>query len=130
MALFSSSQKVQKLAKSKKKRSKKQENQSKQPGRISRPLIAVGIATILAITTVFAFDLENGELKLAFNDNKAVSIIDLPENTPRLAVDQEEIDFGVLKHNTRKTFSFTVSNIGNDVLEFERTPYIKVDKGC
>jgi len=118
------------LAKSKKKRSKKQENQSKQPGRISRPLIAVGIATILAITTVFAFDLENGELKLAFNDNKAVSIIDLPENTPRLAVDQEEIDFGVLKHNTRKTFSFTVSNIGNDVLEFERTPYIKVDKGC
>ncbi len=126
------------MAKSKKKRSKKQQykpkqsikQESKRSRKISRPLVAVCIAAILAITAVFAFDVENGKLKLAFNQSEATIISDLPDNTPRLSVDQEEIDFGTVKHNTRKFFSFTVTNTGNDVLKFDRPPKIKVEKGC
>jgi len=129
------------LAKKTKKRNvQKQQFRSKQPGkqeskitqtrRISRPVVAIGIVALLIIVSVFAFDFENGEIKLAFMQGKVIDNSNLPDNTPRLSVEQDEIDFGTLKHNTRKTFTFEVTNTGNDVLEFERPPKIKVVKGC
>ncbi|MBU2649113.1 hypothetical protein KKI24_30680 [bacterium] len=108
----------------------KQEVKKKNNRKISRPLLATGMGVVLILASIFVFDIENGELKLAFAKEKAMSPIGLSDNTPRLTVDQSRIDFGDVRHNTRKLFSFTVSNTGNDNLEFERQPYINVVKGC
>jgi hypothetical protein len=84
----------------------------KQPARKqpTRGLIALGIGGLLIIAAVLYFALPNG--------------------TPELAVDREKIDFGFVKHNTRKTFALNVTNIGDGVLKFKKQPYIEVLEGC
>ena len=52
------------------------------------------------------------------------------DGTPILKVGQERIDYGNVKFNTPKTFTITVTNIGNEVLRFTKEPYIKVLEGC
>jgi hypothetical protein len=52
------------------------------------------------------------------------------DGTPILKVDQERIDYGDVKFNTPKTFTITVTNIGDEVLRFTKEPYIKVLEGC
>jgi hypothetical protein len=90
---------------------------SKQPSRKqpakkqpSKGLIALGIGGLLIVAAVVYFL--------------------LPSGTPKLAVDQQKIDFGYVKLNTRKTFAIRVTNTGDGVLKFKKQPYIKVLQGC
>jgi len=50
--------------------------------------------------------------------------------TASIAVDQQKIDYGVLKFNTQKTFAITVKNNGDGTLRFKEAPYIEVLEGC
>ena len=84
----------------------------KQPSRKqpSKGLIALGIGGLLIVAAMVYFV--------------------LPSGTPKLAVDRQTIDFGYVKHNTRKTFAINVTNTGDGVLKFKKQPYIKVLQGC
>ena len=50
--------------------------------------------------------------------------------TPRLAVDQEKIDWGTVKNNTPKVITITVTNTGDGTLRFKQKPYVQVVEGC
>ncbi len=49
---------------------------------------------------------------------------------PRLAVDQEKIDWGIVKNNTPKVITITVTNTGSGTLRFKQKPYVEVVEGC
>jgi hypothetical protein len=93
------------------KKTRKQQPKKQQPKKQqSRGLIALGIGGLLIVAAVLYFVPQNG--------------------TPKLAVDREKIDFGYVKHNTKKTFAINVSNTGDGMLKFKKQPYIKVLEGC
>ena len=50
--------------------------------------------------------------------------------TPRLAVDQQKIDYGYVKFGDTRQFAFTVTNVGDGELRVETKPYIEVLEGC
>ena len=50
--------------------------------------------------------------------------------TPKLAVDQEKIDYGDVHFGVNKTFAIKVTNNGDGVLRFTEKPYIEVLEGC
>jgi hypothetical protein len=50
--------------------------------------------------------------------------------TPRLAVDQQTIDYGYVKFGGTREFALTVTNVGDGELRFEKEPYIEVLEGC
>ena len=50
--------------------------------------------------------------------------------TPVVSVDQELIDYGVVKFNTGLAFEVTVTNEGDGMLRFSEVPYIEVRDGC
>ena len=56
--------------------------------------------------------------------------VDTDSGTPRLAVDQEKIDWGTVKNRTKKSFTFTVTNTGDGILRFKEKPYVQVVEGC
>lgn len=105
------------------------EIKDKKPKKISPSLIAIGIGALLVISGLLFLGLENGFLKQLFNRDD-IETEALPPNTPRLSVNRDKIDFGVLKYETRKTFNFTVKNTGNTELKFQKFPYIEVVEGC
>ena len=47
-----------------------------------------------------------------------------------IRVDQQEINFGDVKLNVQKTFTITVTNVGDQPLRFTEAPYIEVVEGC
>ena len=47
-----------------------------------------------------------------------------------IQVDQQEINFGDVKLNVQKTFTITVTNVGDQPLRFTEAPYIEVVEGC
>ena len=47
-----------------------------------------------------------------------------------IRVDQQEINFGDVKLNVQKTFTITVTNVGDKPLRFAQAPYIEVVEGC
>jgi len=49
---------------------------------------------------------------------------------PSLKVDQDVIDLGELKLNTRLDFEIQVTNVGDQPLEISAAPYIDVREGC
>jgi hypothetical protein len=49
---------------------------------------------------------------------------------PKIAVDQQRIDYGYVRYGTNETFDIEVTNIGGTVLRFNEKPYIKVLEGC
>ena len=49
---------------------------------------------------------------------------------PSLEVGQELIDFGDVKLDSPRTFSISLTNIGDENLIFSQTPYIEVKEGC
>jgi len=47
-----------------------------------------------------------------------------------IRVDRQEINFGDVKLNVQKTFTITVTNVGDQPLRFTEAPYIEVVEGC
>ena len=56
--------------------------------------------------------------------------IDMGGGTPRLAVDQDKIDWGIVKDGTNKIIKITVTNTGDGTLRFKEKPYVQVIEGC
>ena len=50
--------------------------------------------------------------------------------TPKLAVDQDKIDYGYVKFGENRQFALKVTNAGNGTLRFKEDPYIEVLEGC
>ncbi|HKI53106.1 MAG TPA: hypothetical protein VJ987_03200 [Anaerolineales bacterium] len=50
--------------------------------------------------------------------------------TPSIAVDQQQIDYGDVKFGVNKTFAVKVTNTGDGTLRFKEEPYIQVLEGC
>jgi hypothetical protein len=117
---------------SKNKKNKKVEKSAgkntKRGGKINQKFyIGLGVLLVIAAFSYFSLDIDPVRL---FSNDPLPSVEGLAANTPRITVDQEIIDYGEVKHNTRKIFSFKVFNSGNDVLEFKKYPWIEVVKGC
>lgn len=55
---------------------------------------------------------------------------DTSGGTPHLTVDQEKIDWGILKDGTKKVITITVTNTGDGTLRFREKPYVQVVEGC
>jgi hypothetical protein len=88
--------------------------QHRQKSTLPIPLIAAiigGILLIVAALFVFASNSDGS-------------------GTPKLAVDQQMIDYGDVKFNVEKTFAIKVTNVGDGVLHFKEKPYIQVLEGC
>jgi len=47
-----------------------------------------------------------------------------------IRVDRQEINFGDVKLNVQKTFTITVTNVGDQPLRFAQAPHIEVVEGC
>lgn len=52
------------------------------------------------------------------------------KGTPDIQVDQERIDYGVVKNNTPMTFAIKVTNTGDGTLRFTEPPSIEILQGC
>lgn len=50
--------------------------------------------------------------------------------TPKLAVDQDKIDYGYIKFGENRQFALKVTNTGDGTLRFKEDPYIEVLEGC
>jgi hypothetical protein len=50
--------------------------------------------------------------------------------TPKIAVDQNKIDYGYVKFGETRQFAFQVINTGDGTLRFKEDPYIEVVEGC
>ena len=49
---------------------------------------------------------------------------------PSLKIDKELIDYGDVKLNTNLTFDLVLTNVGDQILEINETPYVEVKEGC
>ena len=52
------------------------------------------------------------------------------QGAPSLKVDKEKLDFGDVKLGTWVEAEFTLTNVGNQPLQFTDQPYIEVVEGC
>lgn len=50
--------------------------------------------------------------------------------SPSLKVDQEKVDLGNVKLGQTVEVKFTLTNVGDQTLRFEKTPYVEVVEGC
>ena len=76
-------------------------------------------AMILLIGTVFAF-------KKPPAPKAAIEIA----GSPSLKVDKERVDLGAVKLGQTVEVKFTLMNVGDQTLRFNKTPYIDVVEGC
>jgi hypothetical protein len=84
---------------------------------LPKTLIALGIGGLLLILAAIFFALQNN---------------DTGGGTPKLAVDQDKIDYGYVKFGENKTFAIKVTNTGDGTLtlRFIEKLYIEVLEGC
>lgn len=52
------------------------------------------------------------------------------EGAPRLVIDKEVVDLGVVPYRKMIEAKFAITNGGKEVLEFTDTPFIEIVKGC
>jgi len=50
--------------------------------------------------------------------------------TPKLAMDQNKIDYGYVKFGENRQFALKITNTGTGTLRFKEAPYIEVLEGC
>jgi hypothetical protein len=50
--------------------------------------------------------------------------------TPAIAVDEQHIDYGVVRFGETRAFKIKVSNTGDGTLRFQEKPYVEVLEGC
>jgi hypothetical protein len=55
---------------------------------------------------------------------------DTAGGTPKMAVDQNKIDYGYVKFGNNKQFTIQVTNDGDGILRFTEKPYLEVLEGC
>lgn len=71
-----------------------------------------------------------GLLLLALAAFTFIQNTDFSGGTPKLAVDQEKIDWGTVKDGTNKIITIKVTNTGDGILRFKEKPYVQVVEGC
>lgn len=49
---------------------------------------------------------------------------------PRIAVDRDSYDFGYVPVEKERRYTFTIRNVGDQVLRLEKQPLIKTLEGC
>jgi cell division septal protein FtsQ len=102
-------------------RAKRQERRRKKRQRnILIFSIAGGLLLITAGVTI---------AKNAWNNKADPSLIEV-SGQPSLKVDKELIDYGDVKLNTNLTFALNLTNIGDQPLKINDTPYVEVKEGC
>jgi len=89
----------------------KRHKQQTQP---PKPILALIIGGILLLAAALFFTFSSAN----------------ESGTPKLAVDQEKIDYGDVKFGVNKAFSIKITNTGDGVLRFKEKPYIQVLEGC
>lgn len=87
-----------------------------QDKKLSRILLSLGGVLLLAVAAFFIFQ------NIQSNDTGG--------GTPKLTVDQEKIDWGILKDGTKKVITIKVTNTGDGTLRFKEKPYVQVLEGC
>jgi hypothetical protein len=55
---------------------------------------------------------------------------DTGSGTPKMAVDQNKIDYGYVKFGNNKQFTIKLTNDGDGTLRFKEKPYVEVLEGC
>lgn len=55
---------------------------------------------------------------------------DTSGGTPKIAVDQNQIDYGYVKFGENRQFAVQITNTGDGTLRFKEDPYIEVLEGC
>lgn len=84
-------------------------------------LLVIGGALIIITGTIIGTNAWKNNANLAL-----VSVI----GQPSLEVDQELIDFGIVKFDSPRTFTINLTNVGDEKLIISETPYVEVKEGC
>jgi hypothetical protein len=95
----------------------KQSTQSKQgrKKKFSWPMVVLGVMLLIAAAFIFA-------------NRRGVS--EHGSGPPKIAVDQQKIDYGYVRYGVNKSFDLEVTNVGGAVLRFAERPYLEVLAGC
>ncbi len=96
---------------------KKQGRQRKQKRKKKISWPTVVLVGALLITAAFLFANRRGISKHG-------------SGPPKIAVDQQRIDYGYVRYGVNKSFDIEVTNVGGAALRFTEKPYVKVLKGC
>lgn len=81
-------------------------------------ILAVG-SLLLILGAFFAFS----------QSSKTKAAIEIT-GSPSLKVDKEEVNLGDVKIGQKVKVSFLLTNVGDQVLNFDKTPFIEVKDGC
>ena len=76
-------------------------------------------AVLLVIGAVFAF-----------RKPTAAKTPVIVTGSPSLQMDQEKVDLGYIKLGQTVEVKFKLTNVGDQNLEFTKTPYVEVVEGC
>lgn len=98
-----------------KKQKKQQQNKQQSKKRFPWPMVVLGGALVIAASFFFA---------------NRTNIGKHGSGPPKIAVDQQKIDYGDVRYGTNKSFDIKVTNIGGAALRFHQEPYIEVLAGC
>ena len=101
---------------SKKLRRKKQQRKKRQ-----KLIWAISAGILLVASVVFV---------LVQNASRINPELVEVQGRPAVKVDQEVIDYGYVRLNTNLTFDIKVTNVGDQTLRFDETPYVEVLDGC
>lgn len=85
------------------------------------PLILVGGGILLVVLAFFILRDRQG----ASNDTQPQV-----SGAPAITVQPADIDLGDVKLGTPVETTFTISNVGDEALQFSETPYIELVEGC
>lgn len=102
-------------------KARRQESRRKKQRRNTLILLIAGGLLLIGAGVSFA--------KNALDNRADPSLIEVG-GQPSLKVDQELIDYGDVKLNTRLTFALNLTNVGDEPLKISEDPYVEVKEGC
>ena len=91
-----------------------------QAGRTFWPIALLVVAAGLLVLAVYFLTSRNAEPAAAIEVN----------GSPRLRVDRDKVDLGVVKLGKTVQVDFKLTNVGDQTLTFTEDPYIEVVEGC
>ena len=89
-------------------------------GRPFGPIVLLVVAAGLLVLAVFVLTSGNGQPAAAIEVN----------GSPRLRVDRDKVDLGVVKLGKTVQVDFKLTNVGDQTLTFTEAPYVEVVEGC